>query len=159
MHLNEVLNSKINPQAILIRLKSKCVVAGEPSDPHWIYKGSHKGDGQFYLTAMEVTPLPRQVHVKGRYVSSRKLAYLIAYKEIPSNGKYIKTICGVTACMNPDHLSIPGQEQYEQEIALGAVAFIKKQEELSRAKKEEEVQEFLSILEKAKPVERYKVVK
>ena len=70
---------------------------------HWIWRHSHRDDGQFYLTRKEVTPLPLQVHPKGKHVSSRRLMYLLAYGEIP-DGTNVKTACAVPACMNPEHL-------------------------------------------------------
>jgi hypothetical protein len=155
MQLNDILGSHANREAILVRLKAKCVTAGELNDPHWIYSGSHQGDGQFFLNHREVAPRPGQIHIpKGKTVSARRLMYLLHFERIP-DGEKVETVCKIKACMNPAHLTVPGQEVFEQAMIENKLKVVKKQKELEAA----DLTEIKRILQDAKPVERYRVVK
>jgi hypothetical protein len=113
MKLDDMLGWRANPTEIYERLLTHIVVMNH-GEHHWIWQHTHNDDGQFYLTAKEVAPLPRQVHPKGKNVSARRLMYLLFYNIIPDDAK-IKTLCNVKACLNPEHLTISGQEEWEQE--------------------------------------------
>jgi HNH endonuclease len=104
MELNDMIKAGVDTWAIRRRFLTHI----RKKKGHWIWINSHRDDGQFYLKAKEVKPLPRQAHPKGKNVSARRLIYLLCYGEIP-DGVNIKTACSVPACCNPEHLSINGK--------------------------------------------------
>jgi hypothetical protein len=148
MQLEDILSFYANPHVILVRLKARCTVAGEPGDEHWIYRGAHKDDGQFFLSHKEVAPLPRQVKIRnGKTVSARRLMYLLYYKEIP-DGANVKTLCGVRSCMNPDHLTIRGREKYEDGILRGVLVNVQDKPAISPVKQElKDVEDAVTIFD------------
>jgi len=99
MIIGELLREGASEDAIRRRLMSH--VVGFNPNSCWIWKKSHRGDGQFYLTKSEI----RNTYGEGKCVSARRLMYLLTYREIP-NGKHVKTTCGIRGCVNPTHLEL-----------------------------------------------------
>lgn len=100
MILGELLSEVAKEDAIRKRFMTH-VVATPTSC--WIWKKTHRRDGQFYLTKDELRDT--RGFAEGKCVSARRLIYLLTYREIP-NGKKVKTTCGVIGCVNPAHLEV-----------------------------------------------------
>ena len=98
MLLSELLQETVKEDAI--RKRFMVHVVSTPNSC-WIWKKTHRRDGQFYLTKDEV----RGLRGEGKCVSARRLIYLLTYREIP-NGKKVSTTCGVIGCVNPAHLEV-----------------------------------------------------
>jgi hypothetical protein len=99
MIIGELLQETASEDAIRKRIMTH--VAGSNPDSCWVWRKSHRGDGQFYLTKDEVRNFKGAG--EGKCVSARRLMYLLTYREIP-NGKQVKTTCMVRGCVNPNHL-------------------------------------------------------
>lgn len=106
MKLEEYINPRLQREVSEKLTDHMFPTNGDWENDCYVWYGNlQKGDGQFYLSKSEVPRRHGKNRYKGKYVSARKLSYLLYYKSIPPYAR-IETLCGKAGCFNPKHLTI-----------------------------------------------------
>ena len=94
---------------------------------NYIYERIHKEDGCWIWTGTRHTESFTPIYkLEGKSGSAVRLSYYVFNDKKAPNGKMIWKKCRNNACVNPDHLYIPAEEEERECVFCGATFTVRK---------------------------------